>query len=82
MGGVGMPNVTVSIPEHLLEKARKYAARRGTSLNNLLREYLEELVGVDREGLEEALRALLESADRHKGKLEGWKREDLYGGRI
>ncbi len=77
-----MPNVTVSIPEHLLEKARKYAAQRGTSLNNLLREYLEELVGLDREGLEEALRDLLESADRHKGRLGRWKREDLYEGRV
>jgi len=77
-----VPNVTLSIPDHLLEKARRYAARRGTSLNSLLREYLEGLVGLDREQLEKALNELLELSDRHTGKLERWKREDLYEGRV
>lgn len=77
-----MPNVTVSIPDHLLEKARKYAAQRGTSLNSLIREYLEELVGLDRERLEGTLNELLELSDRHTGKLEKWRREDLYEGRV
>lgn len=73
-----MPNLTISIPDHLLEKARKYAAQRGTSLNNLLREYLEELVGLNKEQLKKVLNDLLELSDRHTGKLEKWKREDLY----
>ena len=73
-----MPNLTISIPDHLLEKARKYAAQRGTSLNNLLREYLEELVGMNKEQLKKVLNDLLELSDRHTGKLEKWKREDLY----
>ncbi len=73
-----MPNLTISIPDHLLEKARKYAAQRGTSLNNLLREYLEELVGLNKEQLKKVLNDLLELSDRHTGKLERWKREDLY----
>jgi len=73
-----MPNLTISIPDHLLEKARKYAAQRGTSLNNLLREYLEELVGMNKEQLKKVLNDLLELSDRHTGKLERWKREDLY----
>ncbi|MDL1971537.1 MAG: DUF6364 family protein [Candidatus Desulfofervidaceae bacterium] len=73
-----MPNLTISIPDHLLEKARKYAAQRGTSLNNLLREYLEELVGLNKEQLKKILNDLLELSDRHTGKLERWKREDLY----
>ena len=73
-----MPNLTISIPDHLLEKARKYAAQRGTSLNNLLREYLEELVGLNKEQLKKVLNDLLELSDRHTGKLERWKRENLY----
>jgi len=73
-----MPNLTISIPDHLLEKARKYAAQRGTSLNNLLREYLEELVGLNKEQLKKVLNDLLELSDRHTGKLERCKREDLY----
>jgi len=73
-----MPNLTISIPDHLLEKARKYAAQRGTSLNNLLREYLEELVGLNKEQLKKILNDLLDLSDRHTGKLERWKREDLY----
>jgi len=73
-----MPNLTISIPDHLLEKARKYAAQRGTSLNNLLREYLEELVGLNKEQLKKVLNDLLELSDRHTGKVERWKREDLY----
>jgi len=73
-----MPNLTISIPDHLLEKAKKYAAQRGTSLNNLLREYLEELVGLNKEQLKKVLNDLLELSDRHTGKLERWKRENLY----
>ena len=77
-----MSNITLSIPDHLLEKARRYAAKRGTSLNSLIREYLEDLVGVRREDLEKILAELLEMADKHTGKLEGWKREDIYEDRV
>ena len=77
-----MPNLTISIPDHLLEKARKYAAQRGTSLNNLLREYLEELVGLNKEQLKKVLNDLLVLSDRYTGKLERWKREDLYERRV
>ena len=77
-----MPNVTISIPEHLLEKARRYAAQRGTSLNRLIREHLEELVGLEREHLEKTLEELLELTEKHGGKIEEWKREELYEGRV
>ena len=35
--------VTLSIDDVVLVRARKLAARRGTSLNQLVRDYLEEL---------------------------------------
>jgi hypothetical protein len=40
-----MKNLTLSADEKLIEKARREAARRGKSLNQLIRDYLEELAG-------------------------------------
>ena len=39
-----MANVTLSIDENTLTKARMYAARNGTTLNSMIREFLEELI--------------------------------------
>jgi len=36
-------NITLSADERLIEKAREYAKRHQTSLNNLVREYLQKL---------------------------------------
>jgi antitoxin component of RelBE/YafQ-DinJ toxin-antitoxin module len=36
-------NVTLSIDDRLLEEARRIAANRGTSLNQMIRDYLQEL---------------------------------------
>jgi len=36
-------NVTLSIDDDVLARARELAARRGTSVNQLIRDYLEEL---------------------------------------
>jgi predicted nucleic acid-binding protein len=40
-----MKNLTLSADDELIEKARREAARRGKSLNQLIRDYLEELAG-------------------------------------
>jgi len=40
-----MKNITLSADERLIESARRAAELRGTSLNQLIREYLEELAG-------------------------------------
>ena len=40
-------NVTLSVDEHLLARARERAEALGTSLNQLIRDYLESLVGGD-----------------------------------
>ena len=37
-------NVTLSIPEETVKEARLYAAKHGTSLNQLIREHLAELI--------------------------------------
>ena len=40
-------NVTLSIDEQIVANARKRAAAMGKSLNQLIRDYLEKLVGSD-----------------------------------
>ena len=40
-------NVTLSIDEQLVARARKKADALGKSLNQLIRDYLERLVGAD-----------------------------------
>ena len=40
-------NVTMSIDERVVAEARRIAAARGTSLNQLVRDFLNELTRVD-----------------------------------
>ncbi len=40
-------NVTLSIDDQLVERARKRAAALGKSLNQVIRDYLEKLAGSD-----------------------------------
>lgn len=37
-------NVTISLDEGLLEESREYAARQGTTLNQMVRDFLERTV--------------------------------------
>ena len=54
-----MKNITLSADEALIERARSEAARRGKSLNQLIRDHLEELAGYRQPGNEfERLREL------------------------
>jgi hypothetical protein len=39
-------NITLSARDELIEQAREYAKEHGTSLNQLIRDHLERLVGV------------------------------------
>lgn len=74
-------NVTLSVEDEVLERARALARRRGMSLQELFREYLRTLVG-ERSG--EAVAAeLLELMTTHGGRSGGrrWRREDAYEGR-
>jgi hypothetical protein len=38
-------NVTVALDDELVARAREMAARQGTTLNDLLRQYLESVAG-------------------------------------
>ena len=75
-------NVTLSIDDHLVERAREVARQQGKSLNALIREYLQSLTATTRgPGLSEQFQQLW--AER-AGRSGGWRfdRESLYEERI
>jgi len=75
-------NLTISVDGDLLQRARALARKQGTSLNALLRGYLETLVG-EQPG-EAVADELLMLMDEHGGHSGGRKirREELYEDRL
>lgn len=75
-----MANLTISIDEETLRKARIRALQQGTSINALLREYLTVYCAGDH--IHATTRAVLEHAERHPAgsgsRGRKWTREDLY----
>lgn len=66
-----MKNITLSADETLIEAARKAAARRGQSLNSVIRAYLGELAGAPPVASEfERLQQLSRMAH---GRRRGWR---------
>lgn len=75
-----MANLTITVDEETVKRARIRALEEGTSVNALLRGYLEEYSGIRRER-REAGRKLLELAKKSRAGSGGKglpKREDLY----
>ena len=73
-----MKNITLSADEGLIDKARSEAARRGKSLNQLIRDHLEELAG-HREPSNEFER-LRELSKLSRGQRAGWRfsRDEIH----
>lgn len=74
-----MKNITLSADERLIESARRAAELRGTSLNQLIRDYLAELAGEGAVSSEfERLRELSTLAS---GRRRGWRfdRDEVHG---
>jgi len=70
--------VTFSIDDEILTRAREVAARRGTSLNQLIRDYLEEVVSdLSSDEILPELNALWESGSGDSSGAR-WIREDLH----
>ncbi len=71
-------NLTLAVDERLVEHARKVAESQGKSLNQLIREYLEELTTPSSmaEEMEELRRLSLEG----QGRSKGWKfdRQEIH----
>lgn len=79
-----MANLTITVDEETVKRARIRALEEGTSVNALLRDYLEDYAGVRRERRESG-RKLLELARNSKMSSGGRglpKREELYDRQI
>jgi len=57
-----MANLTLSIPDDLLKRGRSYAHARGTGLNALVRELLDETVSNPESAVDSMIERLRQSA--------------------
>ncbi len=71
-------NITLSVDERIVEQARKAAQAMGKSLNQAVRDYLEQLAG--RAQIEAEIEAFRASAANSPGRRNGWKfnRDELH----
>ena len=72
-------NITLSMPEELIRRAKIEAAKRDLSISALVREALERELRVKDDAIR-AGRRFLELAKKHPIEMPEklWKREDLY----
>jgi len=72
-------NITLTVEEAVLKKVRIFAAEKRTSVNALVREYLDSIVAKDR-ATDEARESLLNLAREKAGDMgtQKWDREKLY----
>lgn len=79
-----MTNLTLTIEEETLKRARIRALEQGTSVNAVVREFLESYSGTAEQ--HRALRRFVEIAESSDAGAAGrgrtWKREDLYEERL
>ena len=74
-----MKNVTLSLDEASLLEARRIAANRSTSVNAMIREFLDQLT--ERESQARAARKRIVKLSRQSRAQRGaavWSREDLH----
>jgi hypothetical protein len=74
-----MTNLTITIDDQILKKARMRALEEGISINALLREYLEKYTGANKQ-YQQATQEILRIAKASKSSSAGkhWSRDELY----
>ena len=72
-----MPNITLSVPEVLLKESRQYAQKHNTSLNAMIRNFLEKTILRKKKGW---LKGTFDLVDANPVSSKGkrWTREELY----
>jgi hypothetical protein len=79
---MGSMNVTLTLDDELVRKARKIAVDRDTTLTGMIREYLERLAAEDAvSGRKRREREMLEESFKQfqfKVGKRTWRRQDLY----
>ncbi len=73
-------NVTMSIDEDLLKNARKIAVDKNTTVTELIRTYLNDLVEQEAKNKDEIVAELTDLFDHSKALVgeKNWRREDLH----
>lgn len=76
--GADMANLTITVDDQLLRRARIRAVETGTSVNAVLREFLESWAGEDRRT--DAVRSLLNRSTKARSTRGGrrWTRDELH----
>jgi hypothetical protein len=71
-------NLTLSLDERLLKEARRVAAAMGKSVNQLVRDYLEQLTA--RSATEDEIAEIRRLSQESGGDSRGWKfdRDELH----
>lgn len=70
-------NVTLSVDARILAEARRIAAVRGTTLNKIIRDYLQDLARLD--DVEATVGQLEQLWSEDTGRSQGaWSREELH----
>lgn len=79
-----MTNLTLAIDDEVLRRARIRAMQQGTSVNALVREYIERLAGESpaAEGIAEFLAIAEEAHAGSGGTGRTWTRDELYEERL
>ena len=74
-----MTNITLKIDDDILEKARRLASRRNTSINAIVKQKLEEFVSSDlsRETTLSGLDAFFQRSKARIGKRT-WSRDEIH----
>jgi metal-responsive CopG/Arc/MetJ family transcriptional regulator len=74
-----MKNVTIALDESLLREVRRIAADRSTSLNAMIREFLEELAERESRAVQ-ARRRIVELCRTAQAEVgpRTWTRDDLH----
>jgi predicted transcriptional regulator len=74
-----MANLTLKIDDQLLDKARRLALRRNTSINAIVREKIEEFVSTDlsREATLKGIEVFFTRSKAQIGK-KTWSRDELH----
>jgi hypothetical protein len=71
-------HLTLSVDERLIKEARKVAGAMGKSLNQLIREYLEELTAMH--DAQRDIEEIMQLSAAGQGRSRGWRfdREELH----
>jgi hypothetical protein len=74
-----MKNITLAMDEAILEEVRIVAAKKGTTVNAMVRDYLTSVAKLE-DRTERARRRIRELAQKSTAEVGPitWKREDLY----